>query len=114
MLYGDKQVFEGESPYQPSAMMMGAEPITVEDAAYEYGRLLVTGENFTEFSKVLADGQPLPTCYIDSEHIVVPIDADPPAAFTVAQVARDETVLSETEVFTLRAEEDNPIVFPLN
>ena len=98
ILYGDRQVFDGESPYQPAAMTMGCVPIAVTDAVYEYGRLLVTGENFTEFSRVVIGGQPVQTAYIDSRHIIAPLEARP-EAFTVAQIAKDDTVLSETEAW---------------
>ena len=98
ILYGDRQVFDGETPYQPAAMTMGCVPIAVTDAVYEYGRLLVTGENFTEFSRVVIGGQPVQTAYIDSRHIIAPLEARP-EAFTVAQIAKDDTVLSETEAW---------------
>ena len=102
ILYGDKQVYEGENPYQPSDMVMGSVPIVVLDASLEYGRLLVSGENFTEFSAIVINDQPVQTAYIDRDHIIAHID-DPSAvtAFSVAQVARDGTVLSQTGAFDM-------------
>ena len=101
ILYGDRQAFEGESPYRPTAMTMGSAPVTVLDADAEYGRLLVTGENFTEFSRVVVDSQPLQTAYIDSGHIVALLDGEAPTRFAVAQIAKDDTVLSQTESFDM-------------
>ena len=96
ILYGDKQAFDGETPYVPADMTMGSVPITIDAAAYEYGRLLVTGENFTEYSKIVADGQPVQTAYVDEGRVVALMDAAPQTV-AVAQVAKDETILSITD-----------------
>ena len=101
ILYGDKSAFEGESPYQKTDMTMGSVPITISDANSEYSRLLVTGENFTEFSRIMNGETPMQTAYIDEYHIVAPLDGPAPETITVAQVAKDDTVLSETQVYTL-------------
>jgi len=100
ILYGENQAYAGETPYVPTAMTMGSVPVTIEDASREYGRLLVTGENFTEFSAVLIDDKPVDTAYVDKNRIVALVD-DPlsVSAFAVAQIARDGTVLSKTGVF---------------
>lgn len=95
MLYGDMEAFEGQSPYIPAPMTMGSVPVTIADASVEYRRLLVTGENFNEFSAIVVDGQPLDTAFIDENHIVARVDAAP-ERFAVAQVARDGTVLYQT------------------
>ena len=100
ILYGEKQVYDGQSPYAPTRMTMGSVPVTIESASREYGRLLVTGENFNEFSAIMIDDKPVDTAYIDSEHIVALMD-DPMSVkrFAVGQVARDGTVLSKTKWF---------------
>ena len=102
ILYGDKSAFEGESPYQKTDMTMGSVPITISDANSEYSRLLVTGENFTEFSRVMNGETPMQTAYIDEYHIVAPLDGPAPETITVAQVAKDDTVLSQTAAYELR------------
>ena len=100
ILYGEKQAVNGESPYVPARMTMGSVPVTVGEASREYGRLLVSGENFTEFSAVMVDDKPVDTAYIDQDHIIARMD-DPLSVerFTVGQVARDGTVLSQTALF---------------
>ena len=102
MLYGNQEAFEGEYPYVPVAMRMGSRPIAVAEADRQYGRLLVTGENFTEFSAIVIDDQPLDTVYIDTEHIAARVD-DGAAfdRFCVAQIARDGTELGRTADFLL-------------
>ena len=100
LLYGEKQAVNGESPYAPTRMTMGSVPVTIGEADREYGRLLVSGENFTEFSSIMVDDKPVDTAYIDQDHIVARMD-DPLSVerFTVGQVARDGTVLSQTASF---------------
>lgn len=100
ILYGENNAYEGETPYVPTHMTMGSVPVTIEDASREYGRLLVTGENFNEFSAVVIDDKPVDTAYVDHNRIVARMD-DPMSvrSFAVAQVARDGTVLSQTKAF---------------
>ena len=103
MLYGDMEAFEGESPYVPSDMAMGSVPVEVLDASREYHRMLVSGESFNEFSTICIDDEPVETAYVDSNHIVARIDDDRTFdRFTVAQVAKDGTVLSRTAEYEMQ------------
>ena len=83
-------------------MEMGSVPIVITDASREYHRLLLTGENFTEYSVIYTGDQALDTAYIDSTHLIARVADD--AIFdsvTVAQVAKDGAVLGQTEAFEL-------------
>ena len=102
MLYGEMEAYEGASPIAASDMVMGSVPVEIEDVSLEYHRLLVSGENFNEFSTIMIDDSPIATAYVDRNHIVARVD-DPAAIthFTVAQVAKDGTVLSQTETFEI-------------
>jgi len=100
MLYGDRQAFEGEFPYRRTDMRMGSRNVTVTGAVREYHRLLVTGENFTEFSKIVAGDQALDTLFIDSEHIAARVEDNMTFdSFCVAQVDRDNVELSRTGAY---------------
>ena len=102
MLYGDQEAFDGEYPYEPTDMALGSRAITVAGADLNYRRLLVTGENFTEFSAVVVGDQVIDTLYIDPQHIAARIDdALSFDRFCVAQIARDGTELSRTAEFEL-------------
>jgi hypothetical protein len=106
MLYGDRQAFEGEFPYQRTDMRMGSRDVTVTGAAREYHRLLVTGENFTEFSKIVAGDQALDTLYIDPQHIAARVeDGGAFDSFCVAQVGKDGVELGRTAEFQLSDEQ---------
>lgn len=102
MLYGDQEAFEGEYPYERTDMRLGSRDIVITDAQREYHRLLVTGERFTEFSKIVADDQALETVYIDSQHIAAPLDDNMAlTGFCVAQIGKDGGELSRTGVFEI-------------
>ena len=102
MLYGEQQAFEGEHPYEPAHMRMGSRDIVVTAATREYHRILVTGENFTEFSRLVAGDQLMDTLYIDAEHIAARVDDGQELTdFCVAQVDRDGVELSRTKAFEL-------------
>ena len=102
MLYGDREAFAGEFPYERVDMTMGSREIEISDAQWEYHRLLVSGEHFTEFSKVVVGDQVLETVYIDSEHLAAPLE-DPAAleenGFCVAQIGKDGGELGRTKPF---------------
>lgn len=102
MLYGDRQAFEGEYPYLRTDMRMGSRDITVTGVDREYHRLLVSGENFTEFSAIVVGDQVLDTLFIDSGHIAARVD-DPAGvtALCVAQMARDGGELGRTAEFSV-------------
>ena len=106
MLYGDREAFEGKFPYERTDMTMGSREIEIADAQWEYRRLLVTGQHFTEFSKVVVGDQVLDTVYVDSEHLVAPLE-DPAAlmesGFCVAQIGRDGGELSRTGDFRVES-----------
>ena len=103
MLYGDRQAFEGEYPYRRTDMRMGSRDIAVTGAVREYHRLLATGENFTEFSKIIAGDQALDTLFIDSEHIAARVEDNVTFdSFCVAQVDRDNVELSRTGELTVQ------------
>lgn len=113
VFYGEQQAFEGESPYAPTDMRLGSRPIAIRDAALDYHRLLVTGEGFTEYSRiVIDDGQPLDTLFVDDRHIITRVQqTDSPVGslsegltletVAVAQVNSDGVELSRTEPFSL-------------
>ena len=102
LLYGDQEAFGGEIPYVATDLQMGSVPITIEDASLKYGRLLVTGQNFTEYSRIVIHDQIVETAYIDSQSIIALIDDGMVFdRFCVAQVNPDGVALSRTEEFIL-------------
>jgi len=102
MLYGDQGTYGEDGAPEPTPLQMGIEPIVAKDAVVEYGRLMVTGENFTEFSAVVAGEEVLNTVFIDHETIAVLVEPDEHEMLfegvCVAQINNDNVELSRTEV----------------
>ena len=100
LLYGDQNAYGEAGAPEVTALQMGIEPVELESAVLEYGRLLVTGENFTEFSAVVADEEALETVFVDAQHIAVALDAAAtealPETICVAQLSPDGKELSRT------------------
>lgn len=101
MLYGDQEIYGEAGAPEPTVLRMGIEPIRVEGAVVEYGRLMVTGKNFTEFSSVVIGEEVLETVFIDHAHIAVLLDPDETEKLAggvcVAQINNDGVELSRTE-----------------
>lgn len=100
MLYGDQGAYGAEGAPAATSLQMGIEPVQIEQAVLEYGRLLVTGENFTEFSAVVSGEDVLDTVYIDAERIAVRMEDDAAAELAkrvcVAQISPDGKELSRS------------------
>lgn len=102
MLYGDQEAYDGESPYVETELQMGSVPVVIEEAEIKYKRMLVTGQNFTEYSTIVVNDQMVSTAYIDDQHIIARVDALAAFdSFSVAQVTKDGVTLSRTEEFEL-------------
>lgn len=71
MLYGDQEAYGEAGAPEPTQLQLGIEPVEVASAVVEYGRMLVTGENFTEFSVVCAGDEKFNTLYVDGTRLVV-------------------------------------------
>ena len=98
ILYGDQEAYGESGAPAPTQLQMGIEPVRTDRAVLEYGRLLVTGRNFTEFSTVIADDEALDTIFIDQEHIAVKIESPEELgeSICVAQINPDGVELSRT------------------
>ena len=76
LLYGEQTAYGEAGAPEPTAIQLGNAPVTAERAETAYGRLMVTGENFTEYSAVVSGEEVLPTLYIDENHLAVSLAAD--------------------------------------
>ncbi len=71
-LYGDKLLYKGEDPYQPTDLQMGTEPITITSISVNpAGNILVKGENFTPYSQVHINDQTCDTMFVDENTLLV-------------------------------------------
>ena len=101
MLYGDQSAYGNAGAPAATDLQMGVAPVELESAVLEYGRLLVTGENFTEFSAVVSGEEALGTVFVDAQHLAVSLDTTEAGELSgdvcVAQLSPDGKELSRTE-----------------
>ncbi len=106
MLYGDQGAYGESGTYQPTDLQLGLIPVTAESAELEYGRLLVTGTRFTQFSTIISGDEKLDTVYIDNEHIAAKLSSEQQEKLggrvCVAQVTSEGEELSRTEEIVVR------------
>lgn len=95
MLYGDKVVYHGETPYETTEMQFGIEEIVLESATIRSDTLTARGENFTSSSVICLNGDPQETEFVSENEIRCECKKLPEdAKVSVKQIAEDGTVLS--------------------
>ncbi len=108
MLYGEKYAFKGLEPYQPTELLMGTEPVKVDDVVKNEQGYLMAGSNFTPYSHVLFDGEELSVHWIDSGHIQILDEID----YDGEEEETEETASPEpTEEGQEKEKEDIPDAF---
>lgn len=102
MLYGKREIYGGENPYQPTKLSMGTEPILLDRVLAEEGGCIVQGSGFTRYSHVMINGEYVETEYESPEELAIreiPEDGD---VITVHQAGKDSVSLSHTEEYIYR------------
>lgn len=100
MLYGKKEVYDGLSPYEPTDLQMGFDPIRITDVSSVGGSVYVMGKNFTESSFVFIDGKKQDTVFLNENTLMVSDkELEGGEEVYVAQLTNVSAQLSSTEVF---------------
>lgn len=100
MLYGKKEVYDGLSPYEPTDLQMGFDPIQITDVSSVGGSVYVMGKNFTESSSVFIDGKKQDTVFLNENTLMVSDkELEGGEEVYVAQLTEVSAQLSSTEVF---------------
>ena len=107
LLMYEMQVYNGVNPYEPTNLQMGIDEITIQEVyrkdivlTEEEPFLYVTGQNFTEWSKVVINEKSTDTIFLTDGLLAVrelPKSDDGIYRIKVCQQGMDEIVLSETE-----------------
>lgn len=99
MLYGDKYIYRGQTPFKPTDMDMGYNPIKVDEILEVGGQYYISGEGFTSYSKVSMDGKVLDTIYLSPTVLKLEEEVDPTDVnkVKVSQVEKNKEILSTTE-----------------
>jgi len=108
MLYGDKYLYDGSTPYQRTNMRMGVKNITVSSAVLRDDYVIVRGERFTPFSTVYLRGKALDTTYVDAQMLVAKLNllmsAENGDQVLICQVGEDGTVLGAASDISLQTD----------
>lgn len=91
LLYGEQNAYGEDGPYPASEIVYGIRPVTVDSAVVEYGRLLVRGEGFTQYSKLVCGETLLETLFVDDQTLAAVLpEADVELDYvSVAQINND-------------------------
>lgn len=99
MLYGDRIVYQGENPFEETAMRFGTKDIVLESATIRGETLTAHGQNFTPYSVIYIGDDPQETRFLSESEVACTVDQLPPDAHvSVRQIAEDGTELSRARV----------------
>lgn len=100
MLFGDKYLFDDGVVVPENDMQMGVDIISVSSINNERDHMVVTGQNFNEYSVVYCGDKDLETTYIDRQTLMVEGEiAEAGEEYSVKQVDKSHHILSSSEVF---------------
>lgn len=99
MLYGNKYIYDGDTPFKKVNMQMGVKPITVDEIVQLGDKYYLKGKNFTEYSKINLGGKILKTIYLSPTVLGLLEEVDPTSIdrMKVSQVEKNEEILSTSE-----------------
>ncbi len=112
MLYGEMEVYEGINPFEPTKLQMGINPIRIEHVYVKKSKLTedepmiyISGQNFTEWSKVVINGEVMETIFLNTQLLAVaelPKEETGTYEIMVRQQGTDNIALSETMVYEMQ------------
>lgn len=99
MLYGKHYIYGGVNPYRPTDMQMGVREIKIQRIVKIGDKYYIKGKNFTEYSKISLNGEPLKTVYLGPTILALNEEVDPADVkkMKVSQVEKNKEILSTTE-----------------
>ena len=105
MLYGELAIYDGESPYSPTELTLGTEPIVLEYYTYDSATATISvyGENFTTFSDILVDGERKNAVFADETRLIARAnDVTDQSEVCVGQFSREGDELGRTGLGKMR------------
>ncbi len=115
MLYGEKFAWGGKEnyPYKTTDLKMGVKDVTISDVTLnEDGTVTITGEQFTEYSRILVNNKTVDTVFVDnftvtSEEKLEIVTGD---HIAVVQVDNRGNPLSSSKFYLVGGTEEYPTV----
>ncbi len=100
VLYGNKDAYDGVSPYLPTNMRMGVEDIVIEDVETVGEATFIMGRNFTEWTRLRVNGSTVDTYYINENTLMIlETDIEDGSAIYGMQVSDGNALLSMTNTY---------------
>ena len=109
MLYGERYIYGGVNPYEPTKMQMGVNEVLISEVYNdEDGNFIVKGQNFTEYSRLKINDTAHETTYIDPNTLMVSdYTLNEDDRFAIQQVTVTNHVLSTSAKYKVGQEEEN-------
>ncbi|MDD6339226.1 MAG: sulfatase-like hydrolase/transferase [Butyrivibrio sp.] len=100
ILYGEKEAYNGELPYEITDIKMGHKEIRIDSVQVTNGNTVVRGQNFTWASVVLINSEQYETSFISSNVLLLKgIKASAQDEFIVEQRTSGGSTLSSTDTY---------------
>ena len=115
MLYGEKYAWGGAEnyPHKTTDLQMGVKEITISNVSLgNNGILTVTGENFTEYSRIFINNELINTVMVDNNTLTTQSETDIATGdlLAVVQVNNSGTTLSSSKLYLIGGTQNNPTV----
>lgn len=94
MLFGEKYIYGGNNPYEPTELKLGIWRIRLNNLAVNGDKLYVYGSGFTPFSAIYINGERSETEYISSGLLSTNEKAEDGDTVEVCQTDRENVILS--------------------
>lgn len=103
ILYGEKEVYGGKLPYSQTNLLMGHKNILINSVSQVENLAVIVGENFTEYSKVVINGEDYDAEFVNENMLYVrDYNLKDMDALAVVQKGRDGIKLSSTSFYIFR------------
>ena len=99
MLYGHKNVYEGQNPFVEKKIQMGVFEVLINSVIKKGEVIFIEGENFTPYSVAYIDEEPKETLFIDENTLIVPYESFTDQDIYVAQVSDNNIILSQSKAW---------------
>ena len=98
ILYGDQEVYGGESPYEATELQMGIRPVIQGKTIRQKEKIVVWGQNFNEYSKICVNEKPVDTVLVGRTCLRADgVPAKKEEEITVRQIGRDKVPLGTAQ-----------------
>lgn len=103
ILYGDKDCYEGNLPYNATNLKMGHKDIGIRRVSSNSNVVVILGQNFTPFSYVMVNGEECESVCLDSKTLIMyDYSLKNGDSVAVVQKGTDGVILSGTSLYIYR------------